>query len=83
MNLQEEFTALKENLMNLSPESKMTATITAETTGELMDMAIKNNKDIVKPFTESAAQDFYYFIVEVKNNIFIRVKSEPKKYRNG
>ncbi len=83
MNLQEEFTALKENLMNLSPESKMTATITAENTGELMDVAIRYNKNIVKPFTESADQNYYYFMYEVKKNVFLKVKSQPKKYRDG
>lgn len=82
MNLHEEFTQLKDNLLNLNPESKLVATITAENTGELMDVAIKQNKQIVKPFTESADQNFYYFIVEVKKNVFLRVKSEPKKYRD-
>lgn len=83
MNLHEEFTQLKDNLLNLSPESRLVATITAESTGELIDLAIKNNKQVIQPFAESEEQNFFYFMYEVKKNVFLKVKSEPKKYSNG
>lgn len=82
MNLRQEFSALKINFDNLSPESKLTVTITAENTGELMDLAIEHNCDIVHPFTHNAEQDHFYFEYPLKKNLILKVKSLPKKLRN-
>lgn len=81
MTLKDEFESLKNNLSNLDAESKLTATIKAENTGELMDLALRYNADIIKPFSESAQQNFYYFNFHVKKNIIITVKSNPKKLK--
>lgn len=70
--------SLKTQFLGLNPESKLTATIPNCNTGELMDAAINLNYDIVKPFEKSAEQNYYYFIVPVKQNIEIVVKSVGK-----
>ncbi|MES2395858.1 MAG: hypothetical protein V4549_07640 [Bacteroidota bacterium] len=81
MNLRQEFSELKQYLSGLTPEGIVTVTIADKNTGELMDLAIEHDKDIVKPFTESMEQNFYYFVYEVKKNVFLKVKSELKKCR--
>ena len=83
MTLREEFNSLKDSFSNLNPpESKLTATITAENTGELMDLANDCNSRIIAPFSDSREQDYYYFTYPLKENIVLQVKSLPKKYRN-
>ncbi len=72
---------LATELSNFNPESKVTATVTAENTGELMDSAISLNCRIVQPFMDSAEQNYYYFLYEVKKNVIIKVKSSPKKLK--
>jgi len=81
MNLREEFLSLITNFSNLSPESELTATITAQSTGELMDLAIEHKCDIIHPFTDNANQSHYYFNYPIKKNIVLKVKSLPKKYK--
>ena len=81
MTLREEFYALKERFINLNPETQLTISITADNTGELMDLAIELNADIIKPFTKFAEQNYYYFEHPLKKNIIIKVKSLPKKLR--
>lgn len=76
-----EINALKEQLSNLSPEGKSTFTIRADNTGELMDSCISVNCNLIKPFEDSTNQDYYYFLVNVKPNVIIRVIGTPKIYR--
>ena len=76
-----EVNALKEQLQNLSPESKLTATVRADNTGELMDSCIAANCDLIKPFSDSADQDYYYYLVKVKTNVIIKVVGTPKIYK--
>lgn len=76
-----EINSLKEQLQHLSPESKLTATIQADNTGELMDSCVATNCNLIKPFSDSADQGYYYFLIQVKPNVIIRVKGTPKIYR--
>lgn len=79
MKLREEFLSLKTSFDNFYPESRVTITLTAESTGELMDLANEHNCVLVKPFTQTATQDHYYFEYELKKNVILKVKSLPKR----
>jgi len=80
MTLKDEYKSVIANFSNLNiPESKITATITAENTGELMDLAINENCEIIKPFTVSSQQNYYYFEKEIKKKVKVIVKSVPKR----
>lgn len=72
---------LKSQLQNLSFESELTATIKADTIGELMDACIDNNSKLIKPFEESENQNYYYFVVNVRPDIIIKVVSSAKVYK--
>lgn len=70
-----EIKALKEQLINLDHKSNITCTVTCDSVGELMDSCNEFREKLIKPFENEPTQDFYYFLIQVKPNIIIKVVS--------
>lgn len=70
-----EIKALKEQLMNFNSESDIVCTTICDNIRELMDSCNDLNEKLITPFENAPNQDFYYFLIEVKPNIIIKVIS--------
>lgn len=71
-----EIKALIDELSNLTTESKVAVTIEHEDVVTVIESSFLMNADLVHRHTHNIYQDYCYFEIEVKENIFLIIKSK-------
>lgn len=82
MKLRGIITQMINYLKGIEPEGKIVYTVTSNNLGELIDAQKNFGSKLVEPFKESPEQNYWYYTIEVKDNIVIKVQSQERKLKN-